>query len=166
MFSRLFCGGGCGIRTHVPCGQTVFKTVVENYLCVSFWAILSDFDFEKVKPHQGFSRQANPFEPKIRRFEPKRISKILSNIFPFCENSERTSNSNVRNISNRISQKIFEFTPNTIEQKIFLRFLKSEKARFHKDFFHLTYSIRTPVWAIRENKNTVRFKNTSLLQIM
>ena len=69
-FAFIF-GGGCGIRTHVPRGQTVFKSVSSRYLCVSFQFTLFDFDFQKANLHHGFPLQSHPFELKMTQFETK-----------------------------------------------------------------------------------------------
>ena len=138
------CGGGCGIRTHVPRGQTVFKSVSSRYLCVSFQFTLFDFDFQKANLHHGFPLQSHPFELKMTQFETKWKIWLLAKIFPFCENSARTSNPNVWNVSSWHFWKNHQNSQNTIEQKNFLRNFQSGKSLTTQGFFNSYISCSNP----------------------
>ena len=90
VFSRLFGGGGCEIRTHVSKGQTVFKTSYSRGQFRRLYGNLAHFSSLKILIPQGFLPRFEPFEPKSNRFESNGISKNLSKISHFRENLERT----------------------------------------------------------------------------
>ena len=83
-------GGGCGIRTHVPRGQTVFKTSYSRGQFRLLYGDLAHFGSLKILIPQGFLPRFEPFEPKSNRIESNGISKNLSKISHFRENLERT----------------------------------------------------------------------------